>query len=719
MAAVFAFLPPLVALTSCLLLAAAGVSTVLRDTAPSVRLAGTVCLLYGLFVWAFQILGLAGVFSLSIATAIFVLVPVGLVWWKRDVIACAMSAQWTDARREVAALANGLGTHRLLLSVLAVIGLHVPVRLARALATPRLGWDDFTYHLFRAGSWVQNGGLALEPAPDAWSYYEFFPWGGDLIWAWALIWRAGDVLVAAAAVAIWLICLVLAYGLARRCGHDSVPSLLAAVALVLLPSQLGQIATAYVDNLQLLMMLACALLLFEVLHAGRDAPRPGASRTEAAVIFLLGVGCGLGTLVKLSFLPWLGVTVAAIAWDGVRRRRVRNILPFALGAAIVIPNCAFNWYHRGSPFYPFHVLDLLPFNPQLAYVLGQRQPDEAWHRAAFAVRALVLNVAPADPFLNLGFTGVVLALLGAVGAGSLWSRTPGARPYLVWAVAGAALTIGPLLAPSNASLLTSWAGVLGRFVVPNVAVILLCAARFSLSLRLVVLPILAVEYFLFAPWQWPRPLQIATGLVLAASAMFGLTVAAAVRLRLRVGWPIGAAALVVWLWAIGTIHDSVRYESYRLFASRQLDDFHGAQPLEVWPIWLRLEEFRKARVAMAAGWDGTGHNWFRYGLLGSRLQIDVRYVPVTTDGSIVDYADGGEVAARADREAWLARLREQHIEWVALMGPRTLEHQWVEELPDVFDIEVAIEHRSSLLARVNEARLSRHLRSSGSRRSAR
>jgi hypothetical protein len=712
MATASAVLLALVALTSCLLLAVAGVSTVLRDAPPSVRLAATVCLLYGLFAWGFQILGLAGVFSLSIVTATFVFVPVALMWWKRDVIACAMSAHWTDARREMAALANGLRTHRLLLSAIAVIGLHVLVRLARALATPRLGWDDFTYHLFRAGRWVQNGGIVLEPAPDAWSYYEFFPWGGDLVWAWALIWRAGDVLVAAAGVAIWLICLLLAYGLSRRCGHDPVPSLLVAVALVLLPSQLGQIATAYVDNLQLMIMLACALLLFELLDACGDAPRSRTPRAESAVLSLLGVGCGLGMLVKLSFLPWFGVTVAAIAWDGVRRQRVGNILPFALGATIVIPNLAFNWYRRGSPFYPFRVLDSLPFNRQLASVLAGQQPDEMWDRATFALRAMVLNVAADPPFLNIGFTGFVLALLGAVGAASLWSRAPAARPYLVWAVAGAALTIGQLLAPSNASLLTSWAGVLGRFVVPNVAVILVCAARFCSPLRLFALPILAVEYFLYAPWQWPRKLQIATGLVLAASAIFGLAVAAAVRLPLRAGWTVGIATLVVSLWATGTIHDCVRYESYRLFASRGLDDFHGAEPLDAWPIWLRLEESGPARVAMAAGWDGTGHNWFRYGLLGSRLQIDVRYVSVTTDGSIVDYADGRQVAARADREAWLARLREQHIEWVALMGPRTLEHQWVEELPDVFDIEVAIDHRSSLLARVNEARLSRHLRSS-------
>src|SRR5688572_30966529 len=197
MATASAVLLALVALTSCLLLAVAGVSTVLRDAPPSVRLAATVCLLYGLFAWGFQILGLAGVFSLSIVTATFVFVPVALMWWKRDVIACAMSAHWTDARREMAALANGLRTHRLLLSAIAVIGLHVLVRLARALATPRLGWDDFTYHLFRAARWVQNGGIVLEPAPDAWSYYEFFPWGGDLVWAWALIWGAGDVLVAA------------------------------------------------------------------------------------------------------------------------------------------------------------------------------------------------------------------------------------------------------------------------------------------------------------------------------------------------------------------------------------------------------------------------------------------------------------------------------------------------------------------------------------------
>jgi hypothetical protein len=65
--------------------------------------------------------------------------------------------------------------------------------------------------------------------------------------------------------------------------------------------------------------------------------------------------------------------------------------------------------------------------------------------------------------------------------------------------------------------------------------------------------------------------------------------------------------------------------------------------------------------------------------------------------------------AVADREAWLARLVDQRIEWVALLPPRTLEHEWVDELPDVFSTELKTE-AGGILARVNQQNLSRRLR---------
>ena len=701
---------PLAAFASCLLLASTVVSRTLRDAPPSVRLAATVCLLYGVGAWAFQILGLAGAFSLTVVVPTFVVLPPVVVWWQRKAIASAVSVGRADCRDEFTAIAQAMRRHPVVLTGVGIIGAHVLLRLARALVMPRLGWDDFTYHLFRAGRWAQNSGITLEPAPDAWSYYEFFPWGGDLVWAWSLIWRAGESLVAIAAVVSWAICLPLAYGLARRFEQRPLPSLLAATAVLLLPSQITQIATAYVDNLQLMLVLACALLLVEALQAGRPSPRRMTSREHVVIAVLLGLGCGLGTLVKLSFLPFAAMVAFAITWDSIRSGRARRVLAFVAGATIVVPNLAFNWVHRGSPFYPFRVLDSLPYNQQLAELLSRQQGLNTTDRLLSALVALVTNVRPPDPFLNIGFAGMFLLLLGMGGAGYVWFK-PRARLYLICVGVSAVVTVGQLLSPSNAALVTLWGRGLGRFIVPTVAPILLLAGTFGAPLHVVLLPVLTAEYFLYAPWEWPAQVLQAAGAAFTALVALGVAAVAVARHPSRSRWAFLAVAVVGSVSVIDAVHERMQYGGYRAFASGELDDFHRAAPVGTWPIWLRLEAIAPTRVAMAAGWDGIGHNWFRYGLLGERLQHDVRYIPVSADGAIVDYSDHARLLAQADRQAWLTRLAEQRIEWVVLLGPRTLEHAWLDELPDVFSIELTLENRAGILARVNGASLSRHVRS--------
>ncbi len=104
-----------------------------------------------------------------------------------------------------------------------------------------------------------------------------------------------------------------------------------------------------------------------------------------------------------------------------------------------------------------------------------------------------------------------------------------------------------------------------------------------------------------------------------------------------------------------------------------------------WPIWRELDDGVRHRIAVTAGWDGVGHNVFRHPLLGSDLQNRVFYVPITGDGSIVDYERGDEVRRRADAEAWLARLTEQQIDVVVLLDPRPPEAPWIETRPERFE----------------------------------
>jgi hypothetical protein len=68
-----------------------------------------------------------------------------------------------------------------------------------------------TYHLVKVAHWIRSGGIAPELAPDRWDGYEYFPYGGDALWAWAMLPFHGDAPLAAASVLIWLAALISAY----------------------------------------------------------------------------------------------------------------------------------------------------------------------------------------------------------------------------------------------------------------------------------------------------------------------------------------------------------------------------------------------------------------------------------------------------------------------------------------------------------------------------
>ena len=131
---------------------------------------------------------------------------------------------------------------------------------------------------------------------------------------------------------------------------------------------------------------------------------------------------------------------------------------------------------------------------------------------------------------------------------------------------------------------------------------------------------------------------------------------------------------------------SARYPTWQAAADGEAYDLHPANrlALSAWPVWQALDGESPVRIALAAGFDGVGHNWYTYPLFGSRLQNDVEYVPVTRDGRVMDYAAPDALAPRLDRSAWLHRLAERHIEVLVLLLPPPPEAAWVEQLPDVF-----------------------------------
>ena len=157
-----------------------------------------------------------------------------------------------DVRVRAALLASARSAP-LLLSLAACL---VLARLIRGLAAPPLAWDMLTYHLVKVARWIRTGGFAPELAPDRWDGYEYLPYGGDALWAWAMLPFHSDAPLAVASVLVWLAALVSAFALARELGATVRSASLGALALLLNPASASFLASAYVENTSLFFFLA-------------------------------------------------------------------------------------------------------------------------------------------------------------------------------------------------------------------------------------------------------------------------------------------------------------------------------------------------------------------------------------------------------------------------------------------------------------------------------
>jgi hypothetical protein len=240
----------------------------------------------------------------------------------------------------------------------------------------------------------------------------------------------------------------------------------------------------------------------------------------------------------------------------------------------------------------------------------------------------------------------------------------------------------------------------GRYLTPALAALAVVAARWGgrgggWLWGLAV----AAGLWLARPVAWAPSEPGALGLAALALAAMAGAVAAAVAAHRR-GWlsagvTVAAAVVVLALGcaALGSLRAAHRYELWEAAADREVRTFH-MHPLHAvytaaWPIWRELDSGAGGgeghRLAVTAGWDGLGHNWYQYPLLGSRLQNRVVHVPVTADGGIADYREPAEVARRASFEAWLGRLVESEVDHLVSLAPRTtVEELWMGRMPEIF-----------------------------------
>ena len=112
--------------------------------------------------------------------------------------------------------------------VLGVVGALVLLRVLKGAASPPLGWDGLTYHLFKSGRFASLGRPVFETAPDGWGYYESFPAAGSVLHGLGMLVARDGALVPWIGGAFGLFAAFAVYVLARRLGGTRVPAAFAA-----------------------------------------------------------------------------------------------------------------------------------------------------------------------------------------------------------------------------------------------------------------------------------------------------------------------------------------------------------------------------------------------------------------------------------------------------------------------------------------------------------
>ena len=367
----------------------------------------------------FAVLAGVGLFTRAMAAAL-ALAALVLAWWLgSEGLRATAAADLAAARHAVASaplVAKGLGVG------LVALGSAMAVRM---LVTPPMAWDDLTYHLVKAGSWAGAGSMVSTPAPDAWTYYDHFAAGGEVLHSWTMLASSSGGAIGVLSLLLWVSVAVAAHAGARGLGLGPDRAALAAVALASVPAVAVFVESAYVDNLVLFALLAGFSSLLAV-HADPSCT----GLLVAAAAFGLAAGA------KQSMLP-----VAAMGWAwliaiGWRHRGAmpahRSLLAVAGGVAVAAPWYLRAWIDEGSPMYPFRAPilgSLLPSNAQLHAVLsgsiaGEEAADTGPGYALEALRSSLEFLGGTGSNLNWPPAPLVW-LLAAVGGGAVLLPRPG------------------------------------------------------------------------------------------------------------------------------------------------------------------------------------------------------------------------------------------------------------------------------------------------------
>ena len=463
---------------------------------------------------------------------------------------------WSDAgvrlREAVGALREALAD-----SVCRVLAVAVAAVLAYAVAlglgTPQNDFDTLVDHLWRAGLWMQNGGVGYPGCACA-PYINAYPPHGEMGVLATMVLGGSDRYVALVQGTSYVALAIGVVGVARGLGLGRPHALLGALLVATLPVIALQASTAQNDVVVASFLVAAVVPL---LQTGRGAPWLAAAATA------LAVGTKLTAVIGIPVL----VVVALAAAPAVRRGpRLAAVLA---GSAAGGYWYVVNWRHTGhwdggfpdekaEPGVVAAVSRGLRSSIQLVELPGAVGRD----RWLYAVTAAVLFLALATLLWRRRGRGAIVIGVVAAGVAVMPVLVPTLRRYLdqayvdLWRAVGRDdLAVSPgrdiTLSASN----VTWYGPLGLMLLVGGIVLAVVAVRRRWIPGLGLVLALAPVYWIAMLAALLFYQDAAGRFLMAPVGLAGATWGIALRWR-PLAW--GLAGVAVTAVALAVLNDSKR-----------------------------------------------------------------------------------------------------------------------------------------------------------------
>lgn len=562
----------------------------------------------------------------------------------------------------------------------------VVVKGARLCILPPLGWDELTLHAVKAGLWVQGGGDFSLEAPGGWGAYQHYFGGSQIFLAWAMLPIHGDLFLGLVDFTQWIYLALAVYAFGGEFGLGASRKLAAALYVSVVPTVFLSVGSGYSELSLNGALLASLLFAFRFFR-----------RFEIGSLFLSIVALGLAGNIKITGLVILVAVLPLLLVFAIERRGNRWCALVSIGAGTaIVAACIAPWIVRnlretGFPmaYMPIEILDF-----KLGYANGtitwyMDRPKFLNQSIANEISALkyVFNAATSTTAHLSALTLVPLTLL-LPALVRLTQRNP--RIASVCAVV-CLVTGASYFQPGFAVIRILWASFSGRFLLPLVCLAVPLSflafnqSRFGAWYCVFLFSGALVHALSLAGFGWSMLETTCLGLTLALPVIaVGLPYLAGRRLKLRSWIATVCSLILVAFLAVPLISRS--RTALRYGAAVRSVVFHNIPTSWIGAAARVDNPETPAIIAVTGGANQDADRWFLYYFLGRKLQNRIVYVPVSSDGKLVDFWPPGELARNSDYGAWLNSLKKIKANYVMSFEPASLELFWMEANVGSFEL---------------------------------